>query len=84
MLEKQDIEVLDRAPHVVRNLPKSLVAWAHSSIKTPRRLLRGAMRRGKRLWLARRVRRLGWATRMRANRGVCSIDISDARVGFFA
>ena len=39
---------------------------------------------GRRLWIPRRVRRLWWAMRMRANEGVCSVEIANRHVGFFA
>ena len=39
---------------------------------------------GQRLWITRCVRRLWWTTRMRANEGVCSVEITTNYVGFFA
>jgi len=39
---------------------------------------------GQRLWITRCVRRLWWTTRMRANEGVCSVEITNKSVGFFA
>jgi hypothetical protein len=53
-------------------------------IKTPRRLRRGIYLGVRRTWIARRLRRLWWGTRMRANHGVCSIEIANVGAGFFA
>lgn len=83
MLERRHMEILDRAPHLAQSLREVLVACGRS-VKNPRRLLRGVKRRGKRLWLTRRIRRAWWAIRMRANRGVCSIEIAGTGPGFFA
>jgi hypothetical protein len=49
-----------------------------------RRVLWEMRRRVRRLWIPRRVRRLWWALRMQANEGVCSVEIANKHVGFFA
>jgi hypothetical protein len=41
-------------------------------------------RRFRRLWIPQRVCRLWWALRMQANEGVCSVEIANRHVGFFA
>ncbi len=53
-------------------------------IRSLRELLAGTYHRGRRTWIARRLRRLRWGLRMRANRGVCSIEIANVGAGFFA
>lgn len=40
-------------------------------------------RRGGRLWITRWSRQLCWRMRMRANDGVCSVEIANKYVGFF-
>lgn len=52
--------------------------------KIPRRLLGRIYRGIRRTLIARRLQRLWWGIRMRANHGVCSIEIVNAGVGFFA
>ena len=52
--------------------------------QTLRQMLWNLRRQARRLWVARRVRRLWWAIRMRANNGLCSIEIANSHVGFFA
>jgi len=52
--------------------------------KMSRPLLRGTHRGLRRTWIARRLRRLWWGIRMRANRGICSIEIANVGAGFFA
>jgi hypothetical protein len=52
--------------------------------KMSRPLLRGTYRGLRRTWIARRLRRLWWGVRMRANRGICSIEIANVGAGFFA
>ena len=51
---------------------------------TPRRILWSIWGRGRRMWFPRRIRRLWWAIRMQANESVCSIEIKNEHVGFFA
>jgi hypothetical protein len=82
MAEQQHAEILERAPYLAPNRLQTLVGWGRL-VKTPRRLVTGVRRRGKRLWLSRRVRRIWWALRMRENDGVCSVEIN-AQFGFFA
>lgn len=40
-------------------------------------------RRGGQLWIIRSARQLCWRVRMRANDGVCSVEIANRHVGFF-
>ena len=82
MAEKQHAEVLEPAPYLTPSWLGTLVGWGRL-VKTPRRLVRGVRRHGKRLWLSRRVRRAWWALRMRDNQNVCSVEIN-AQFGFFA
>jgi hypothetical protein len=82
MPEKQHAEVLEPAPYLTPNRLRTLGGWGQL-VKTPRRLVRGVRRHGKRLWLSRRVRRAWWALRMRDNQNVCSVEIN-AQFGFFA
>jgi hypothetical protein len=53
-------------------------------IRSVHRLLRGIYRGSRRTWIARRLRRLWWGVRMRANQGVCSVEIANVGAGFFA
>ena len=82
MAEKQHSEVLEPAPYLTANWLGTLVGWGRL-VKTPRRLVRGVRRRGKRLWLSRRVRRIWWDLGIRQNDDVCSVEIKES-VGFFA
>jgi hypothetical protein len=82
MPEKQHADVLEPAPYLTPNRLRTLGGWGQL-VKTPRRLVRGVRRHGKRLWLSRRVRRAWWALRMRDNQNVCSVEIN-AQFGFFA
>jgi hypothetical protein len=49
-------------------------------VKTPRRVRSWINQ----LWITRSARTLSWAKRVRANEGVCSIEIANKHVGFFA
>src|SRR5260370_9780937 len=71
MAEKQHSEVLEPAPYLTANWLGTLVGWGRL-VKTPRRLVRGVRRRGKRLWLSRRGGRLVGALRNGGNKSVCS------------
>jgi hypothetical protein len=82
MAEKQHAGVSEPAPYLNPNRLRTLGEWGRL-VKTPRRLVRGVRRHGKRLWLSRRVRRAWWALRMRDNQNVCSVEIN-AQFGFFA
>lgn len=82
MPERQHADVLEPAPYLTPNRLRTLGGWGRL-VKTPRRLVRGVRRHGKRLWLSRRVRRAWWALRMRENDDVCSVEIN-AQFGFFA
>lgn len=53
-------------------------------MKTPRRVSLEIFRLGRRTWIARRLRRLWWGIGTQANQGVCSIEIANVGVGFFA
>jgi len=57
MAEQQHADVLERAPYLAPTRLQTLVGWGRL-VKTPRRLVTGVRRRGKRLWLSQRVRRI--------------------------
>ena len=56
---------------------------ADGSFKTPGPIRSWIDGRGRRLWISRWGQRMWWTTRMRANEGVCSVEIEN-HVGFFA
>jgi hypothetical protein len=49
-----------------------------------RHVLGGVRLWGRQLWITRWCRRLWWTMRMQANEGVCSVEITNKSVGFFA
>ena len=51
---------------------------------TIRSILQKMRKHAPRLWILRRIRRLWWGLRMQANDGVCSVEIANRHVGFFA
>jgi hypothetical protein len=53
-------------------------------IKASRQITSGVAKWGERLWVRMLCRRLWWTIRMRANKGVCSVEIANNYVGFFA